>query len=91
MGLEEDPEEVKIGALLHPDVKSRLIEMLKEYVDIFAWSHQDMPGLDTDIVEHHLPLKPESPPIKHKLQRTHPYMVVKIKEEVLKQINVVFL
>ena len=58
LGTEEDLKEVKIGALLHPDVKSRLIEMLKEYVDIFSWSYQDMPGLDTDIVEHHLSLKP---------------------------------
>ena len=36
LGSEEDPKEVKIGALLNPDVKSRLIELLKEYVDIFA-------------------------------------------------------
>ena len=91
MGSEEDPKEVKIGALLHPDVKSSLIEMLKEYVDIFAWSYQDMPGLDTDIIEHHFPLKPKCPPIKQKLRRTHPNMAVKIKEEVLKQINSGFL
>ena len=50
-----------------------------------------MPGLDTDVVEHHLPLKPECPPIKQILQRTHPDMAVKIKEEVLKKINVGFL
>ena len=67
LGTKEDPKEVKIGALLHSDVKSRLIELLKEYVDIFVWYYQDMSGLDTDIVEHHLPLKPECPPIKQKL------------------------
>ena len=64
LGSEEDPKEVKIGALLHPDVKRRLIEFLKEYVDIFAWSYQDMPGLDTYIVDHRFLLKPEYPPIK---------------------------
>ena len=37
LGSEEDPKEVKIGALLHPSVKIKLIELLKEYVDIFAW------------------------------------------------------
>ena len=91
LGSEEDPKEVKIGASLHPNVKRGLIELLKEYVDIFAWSYQDMPCLDTNIVEHHLPLKPECPPVKQKLRRTHPNMAVKIKEEVLKQINLVFL
>ena len=64
LGSEEDKKEVKIGALLHPEVKIRLIDLLKEYVDVFAWSYQDMPGLDTDIAEHRLPLKPECPPVK---------------------------
>ena len=91
LGSGEDPKEVKIGASLHPDVKRRLIELLQEYMDIFAWSYQDMPGLDTDIVEHRLPLKPECPPIKQKSRRTHPDMAVKIKEGVLKQINAGFL
>ena len=79
---EEDLKEVNIGALLHPDVKRRLIELFKEYVDIFAWSYQDMPGLDTNILEHYFPLKPECPPIKNKLRRTHPDMIKNVKEEV---------
>ena len=80
LGLEKDPKEVKIGALLHPNVKNRLIELLKGYVDIFSWSYQDMSGLDTNIMEHHLLLKPECQSVKQKLRRTHPDMAVKIKE-----------
>ncbi|GAU10143.1 hypothetical protein TSUD_418590, partial [Trifolium subterraneum] len=91
LGSEEDKKEVRIGALLDADVKNRLTELLKEYVDVFAWSYQDMPGLDTDIVEHRLPLKPEFPPVKQKLRRTHPDLAVKIKEEVQKQIDAGFL
>ena len=68
-----------------------MIELLKEYVDVFAWSYRDMPGLDTDIVVHRLPLKPECPPVKQKLKRTHPDMALKIKEEVQKQIDAGFL
>jgi hypothetical protein len=68
-----------------------LIELLREYVNVFAWSYEDMPGLDTDIVQHFLPLKPECVPVKHKLRRIHPDMVVKIKEEVEKHIDVGFL
>ena len=58
LGSEGEVKEIKIGALLDDSVKTRLIELLREYVDVFAWSYQDMPGLDTDIVEHKLPLKP---------------------------------
>ena len=59
LGSEDCVREVKIGALLEESVKKGLIELLREYVDVFAWSYEDMPGLDTDIVQHFLPLKPE--------------------------------
>ncbi|XP_028208435.1 uncharacterized protein LOC114391656 [Glycine soja] len=91
LGTEEDKKEVKIGASLEATVKRRVIELLKEYVDVFAWSYQDMPGLDPRIVEHRLPLKPECPPVKQKLRRTRPDMALKIKEEVQKQIDAGFL
>jgi len=69
LGTEEDKKEIKIGASLDPTVKKQVIELLKEYVDIFAWSYRDMLGLDTDIVVHRLPLKPECPPVKQKSSR----------------------
>src|SRR4051812_11172163 len=50
-----------------------------------------MPGLDTNIVQHFLPLKPECPPVKQKLRRTHPDMANKIKVEVQKQLDAGFL
>ncbi|KAI5399128.1 hypothetical protein KIW84_064489 [Lathyrus oleraceus] len=84
LGSEDCVREVKIGALLEESVKKGLIKLLREYSDIFAWSYEDMPGLDTEIVQHFLPLKPECVPVKQKLRRTHPDMAVKIKEEVQK-------
>jgi hypothetical protein len=53
-------------------------------MDVFTWSNQDMPNLDTNIVVHHLPLREECPPVKQKLRRTRPDMAIKIKEEVKK-------
>ena len=64
LGSEDDVKEVKIGSQLCPKVKKGLIDLLREYSDVFAWSYQDMPGLDSEIVEHRLPLKPECPPVK---------------------------
>ncbi|KAI5430105.1 hypothetical protein KIW84_034613 [Lathyrus oleraceus] len=64
LGSEDCVREVKIGALLEEYVKKGLIELLREYVNVFAWSYEDMPGLDTDIVQHFLPLKPECVPVK---------------------------
>ena len=67
-----------------PTTKEKLIELLREYSDVFAWSYQDMPGLDTDIVVHCLPLREECAPVKQKLRRDKPEMLLKIKEEVKK-------
>lgn len=50
-----------------------------------------MLGLDSNIVEYHLSLKPECPLVKHKLRRTRPDMALKIREEVKKQFDVGFL
>jgi hypothetical protein len=64
LGSEGNKKKVKIGALLCLDVKKRMVELLRDYVDVFSWSYQDIPGLNTDIVEHRLLLKPEYPSVK---------------------------
>uniref|UniRef100_A0A2N9GNK9 Reverse transcriptase domain-containing protein n=1 Tax=Fagus sylvatica TaxID=28930 RepID=A0A2N9GNK9_FAGSY len=50
-----------------------------------------MPGLDTDIVVHKIPLKPECKPVKQALRRMKPEVILKIKEEVEKQLKAGFL
>ena len=50
-----------------------------------------MPGLDTDIMVHHLPLREECPSVKQKLSRVKSKMLLKIKEEVRKQLDAGFL
>ena len=39
LGDEEDRKEVKVGALLISEVKEKMLELLREYVDVFAWSY----------------------------------------------------
>jgi len=87
----DEKKEVKIGTSMKKEVKEELCVLLKEFRDVFAWSYNDMPGLDTDIVQHKLPLKPECPPVRQKLRRMKPEMSLKIKEEVQKQFDAGFL
>ncbi|RDY09901.1 hypothetical protein CR513_05669, partial [Mucuna pruriens] len=60
LGEGEETREIRIGKLIPPNLKQGLTKLLREYEDIFAWSYQDMPGLDTAIVEHKLPLIPNA-------------------------------
>ena len=54
-GVPDQPREIRIGFSLSPDEMSKLIDLLRSYLDVFAWLYEDMPGLDPTIVQHHLP------------------------------------
>jgi len=63
----EGKKEVKVGTGMTAPICQDLITLLEEYQDIFAWSYQDMLGLDLNIVQHRLPLNPGCSPVKQKL------------------------
>ena len=90
-GVPNQPREIRIGSSLSHDERSRLIDLLRSYLDVFAWSYEDMPGLDPTIVQHHLPILPHARPVKQKLRRLHPRWSLQVKEEIQKQLNVGFL
>jgi hypothetical protein len=57
----------------------RLISLLHKYVDIFAWTCMDMPGLNTNIVVHRIPLVKGSKTIKQKTRQMCPDILLKVK------------
>ena len=46
LGVLDQPREIRIGSSISPDERSRLIDLLRSYLDVFAWSNEDMPGLN---------------------------------------------
>lgn len=48
---------------------NQFILLLDKYSDAFAWSYADMPGSNTDIIVHHLPLHPKYRPIKQETMK----------------------
>jgi hypothetical protein len=45
---------VTIGAHLSPKEEKELIQFLNKNTDVFAWSANDLQGVDRDIIEHTL-------------------------------------
>ena len=84
IGTEKDPRLVQIGSTLFSEERERLVALLKDFKDVFAWSYEDMPGIDPEIVQHRIPLDPEARPVKQKLRRIRLDWAIKIKEEVTK-------
>ncbi|KAK4716429.1 hypothetical protein R3W88_014767 [Solanum pinnatisectum] len=64
LGDEEIMKETRINIYLEAERKQVLIEFLKQYVDVFVWSYDDMLGLSIDIVLHKLPIDITYLPVK---------------------------
>ena len=80
IGSEDNPKILKIGFCLSTDEKEKLIDFLKQYQEVFAWTYEDMPGLDPKLVEHRLVLKPDAKPVKQKLRKMDPRIEQQVKE-----------
>jgi len=60
LGSKDHPEIIFISESLSLTEKEGLMVLVKEYIDVFAWNYKDMPGLDSQIVVHHLNIKPDA-------------------------------
>ena len=59
-----DPSKTtKDGGELDPPLKEKMMEFLKKNLDIFAWTHEDMLGIDSKVIEHRLNVYPTKKPI----------------------------
>jgi len=47
-------------------VKEDLVEFLKHNSDVFAWSHEDMPGIDPSVIVHKLNVDQNHRPVKQR-------------------------
>ncbi|XP_057760766.1 uncharacterized protein LOC130981164 [Arachis stenosperma] len=63
------------------ELKEPLIEMIRANKDLFAWTPADMPGIDPQIISHHLAVKPEARPVAQRRRK----MSAERAEEVAKQ------
>ena len=57
---------IRIGTLDSTLVRQAFIAFLKDNQYIFAWSHEDMTGIDPLIIVHKLNVSPSFPPICQK-------------------------
>ena len=57
-------------------------EPFKEFHDIFAWSYEEMPGIDPRIVEHEIKTYPNAKPVRQCLRVVNPRKTPMIKAEI---------
>jgi len=82
IGPGDRPRPTFISKNLSPEFRTKLIELLKEYRDCFAWEYYEMPGLSRSIVEHRLPIKWGVRPYQQSPRRCKADMLEAVKSEV---------
>ena len=88
---DETTKTTRIGMTLSPEMRTRLIEFLKENLDVFAWRHEDMPGISPKIIQHKLKVDPERKPVQQKRRAFAPERDQAIAEEVTKLLTAGFI
>ena len=54
MGEAKEAKVLRIGSKLKGELKANLIHFLRSNLDVFAWCHADMIGIDPGVMSHHL-------------------------------------
>ena len=54
----------QVGTNLSTKTKEGIINFLKDNLDIFAWNHEDMPGIPANIIQHRLNVDLEKKPVQ---------------------------
>ena len=88
---DETTKTTRIGMTLSPKMRTRLIQFLKKNLDIFAWSHEDMPSISPKVVQHKLNVNTERKPVQQRRRTFAPERDQAVTEEVTKLLTAGFI
>jgi hypothetical protein len=62
----DEKKTTRIGTTMLEKIRGLIVQFLRENVDVFAWSHEDMSGISTEMMVHKLNVNPSIHPVKQK-------------------------
>jgi hypothetical protein len=63
---------VSISVSLSVEERMHLVELLKEYQDVFAWQYDEMPRINQELVVHSLNVESGTRPVVQPMRTFHP-------------------
>uniref|UniRef100_A0A2N9HFP5 RNA-directed DNA polymerase n=1 Tax=Fagus sylvatica TaxID=28930 RepID=A0A2N9HFP5_FAGSY len=88
---DEPSKTTSIGTKMDRAIREAMISFLKSNLDVFAWTHDDMPGIDPSTICHKLNVDPSIRPIKQKRRVFAPDRNQAISDEVEKLLTAGFI
>jgi ribonuclease HI len=87
LGTKDNPQCINLGLGCSEQEKISFIKLFKEFKDVLAWTYNDLKTFDPNIIEHIIPMKPQTQPFQEKLRKMHPKLEPKVKKELNKLLN----
>ncbi|XP_071714612.1 uncharacterized protein [Rutidosis leptorrhynchoides] len=80
-------QKIKVGRNVSADTRKQIVQLLVQYMDVFAWCENDMTGVPRHIAEHRLTINPALKPIVQKRRGMAPDRVKWLCDEVTKLVR----
>jgi hypothetical protein len=84
LGTSTTPQNINLGKNCSPEEKQSYIKLFKEYKGIFTWTYEYLKTYDTKIIQHVIPMNPQTKPFQQNLRKMHPNLEPQVKEELNK-------
>ncbi|CAN6561920.1 unnamed protein product [Malus baccata var. baccata] len=91
LGTEGDRRPIQISGLLDTNDQAKIVCLLQEFKDCFAWHYTEMPGLDSTLVEHRMPIKEGYIPVKQAPRMMSKEIEEKVKKEIERLVKAGFI
>ena len=89
IGTDKDPMLIKIGIGTSKKERNTLINLIKEYRDVLAFSYDKLKAYREDVFQHTIPLTEEAKkvkPFQQKLRQTNPKLAPIVQKELQKML-----
>jgi hypothetical protein len=87
LGTNENPQCINLGLGCSKQEKASFIKLFKEFKDVFAWTYEDLKTFDPNIIQHVIPMKPQTLPFQQKLRKMHPKLEPTVQKELNKLLS----
>ena len=72
-------------------MRDAIIHTLRKNKDVFAWTYEEMPGLDSSLVTHKQAVTPTQKPMKQPPRILRPEIEIQVKQEIEKLLKAGFI
>ncbi|XP_071694815.1 uncharacterized protein [Rutidosis leptorrhynchoides] len=80
-------QKIKVGCNVSADTRKQIVQLLVQYMDVFAWCENDITGVPRHIAKHRLNVNPALKPVVQKRRGMAPDSVKWLCEEVTKLVR----